>query len=199
MTHTGIRATFAATDTVSLTAGVNNGWNTTSTSYGPKTGELGATFTPSKTFSLSAQTYVGKNPSFDAQEILVDAVATFNATDVLNFVVSYDWGRQEQTQGLPNLDWNGIAAYANYAITERWRASLRAEYLNDQDGAVSGTKQRLKEATVTLGFAPLKSFELRIEGRYDKSDQNTFVRTLDTGEPMQDHQTGFAAQGVFKF
>src|SRR6516165_9996331 len=41
LTHTGVRATWAATDTFSLIAGVNNGWNTTSTSFGSKTGEVG--------------------------------------------------------------------------------------------------------------------------------------------------------------
>jgi Putative beta-barrel porin-2, OmpL-like. bbp2 len=34
LTHTGVRATWAATSTLNLAAGVNNGWNTTSTSYG---------------------------------------------------------------------------------------------------------------------------------------------------------------------
>jgi Putative beta-barrel porin-2, OmpL-like. bbp2 len=42
LTHTGLRATWAATSTLNLIAGVNNGWNTTSTSYGSKTAELAA-------------------------------------------------------------------------------------------------------------------------------------------------------------
>ena len=46
LTHTGIRATFAASDTLSLIVGVNNGWNTTSTSYGSKTGEFGLAWAP---------------------------------------------------------------------------------------------------------------------------------------------------------
>jgi hypothetical protein len=199
MTHTGVRATLAVGNAVSLIAGVNNGWNTTSTSYGPKTVELGAAFTPGKQFSLTAQAYVGKDPGFDAQKMLFDVVATINATDALSFVVSYDRGRQEQAQGLPNLDWNGIAAYANFALTDRWRLSLRVESLDDEDGFASGTKQRLKEATLTLGFAPLSNFDLRLEGRYDKSDQDTFVGSPDTGKAMEDHQTGFAVQGIFKF
>lgn len=205
LTHTGIRATYAVSDALSLVAGVNNGWNTTSTSYGSKTGELGVAWTPNKIFSLAAQGYVGKVQSYDAQRTLLDVVATYNATSALTFVLSYDWGKQEQTVGLPTLDWNGLAGYANYAFNDQWRVSLRAEYLNDKDGFVSGAAQKLKEATLTFGYDPVKNFELRLEARYDKSDQPTFVRTLNfaTSPPgvasFADSQTGFALQGVFKF
>ena len=201
LTHTGIRATYAVSDTLSLIAGVNNGWNITSTSYGSKTGELGVSFTPTKKFVLTAQAYVGKTQAYDAEKVLVDAVATFNATDALSFVLSYDWGKQEQNNAA-DLDWDGVVGYANYAFNERWRISVRAEYLNDKSGYNTGTVQKLKEATLTLGFDPVKSFELRLEGRYDKSDQPTFVRSVATATEPQtfaDNQTGFALQGVYKF
>ena len=41
--HTGVRATYAVTDTVSVIVGVNNGWNSTNTDFGSKTGEFSAT------------------------------------------------------------------------------------------------------------------------------------------------------------
>jgi hypothetical protein len=207
LTHTGIRATYAATDTLSLIAGVNNGWNYSSLSTsGSKTAELGVAWTPSKTFALTAQAYVGKDPTFDAQRTLVDAVATYSATDALTFILSFDWGKQEQhTAGDPDLDWNGAAFYTNYAFNDQWRVSLRLEYLDDKEGFVSGlvdTPQKLKEGTLTFGYSPVKSFELRMEARYDKSDKSTFVRTItnDTSiNPFADSQTGVALQGVFKF
>jgi hypothetical protein len=77
--------------------------------------------------------------------------------------------------------------------------------MDDKDGFVSGligTPQKFKEGTLTFGYAPVKSFELRIEARYDKSDKSTFVRTLTEDEsvnPFADNQTGFALQGVYKF
>src|SRR5882757_4848260 len=207
LTHTGVRATYAATDTLSVVGGVNNGWNSSSLSTsGSKTAEMGVAWTPSKTFSLAAQAYVGKDPTFDAQRILVDAVATYSATDALTFVLSYDWGKQQQhAAGDPDLNWNGAAFYTNYALNDQWRTSLRLEYLDDKDGFVSGllnTPQKLKEGTLTFGYAPAKSFELRIEARYDKSDKATFLRTINTDatiNPFADSQTGFALQGVYKF
>jgi len=207
LTHTGLRVTFAASDTLNIVAGVNNGWNYSSLSTsGSKTAEFGAAWTPSKTFSLAAQAYVGKDPTFDAQRTLIDAVVTYSATDALTLVLSYDWGKQEQhTAGDRTLDWNGVAFYTNYALSDQWRVSLRVEYLDDKDGFVSGligTPQKFKEGTLTFGYAPAKSFELRMEARHDKSDKTTFLRSINTdvtARPFADSQTGFALQGVFKF
>jgi len=203
LTHTGIRAMYAAGDTVNIIAGLNNGWNATSMSYGSKTAELGVAWSPNKRFALAAQAYAGKDQPYDAQKTLIDLVATYNAGDALTLVLNYDWGKQEQhLAGGPGLKWDGLAAYVNYAITGQWRVSVRAEYLDDKDGFNTGTVQKLKEGTVTLGYAPVKSFELRAEARYDKSDKSTFVRKIDVPQsvnPFADSQTGLVLQGVYKF
>jgi hypothetical protein len=206
LTHTGMRLTYAASDTLNVVAGVNNGWNYASlTASGSKTAEIGVAWTPSKTFSLAAQAYVGKDPNFDAQRTLVDAVVTYGVTDALTLVLSYDWGKQEQhAAGDPDFNWNGVALYVNYAVNEQWRVSLRLEYVDDKNGFVSGflgTPQKLKEGTLTFGYAPAKSFELRMEARYDKSDKATFLRSMSAEaiSSFADSQTGFALQGVYKF
>jgi hypothetical protein len=200
LTHTGVRATWAASDTLSLVGGINNGWNTTSTSYGSKTAELGAAFTPTKQLALNLQGYFGKVPVYDAERSFVDFVGTYNLTDALSFALNYDWGVQQQHTG-PDLKWNGFAAYVNYALDAQWRVSVRGEYLDDQDGFNTGTPQKLKEGTVTVGFAPTKSFELRAEVRYDRSDQQTFVKTAPGILPatLGDNQTELALQGIYKF
>lgn len=205
MTHTGIRATYAVSDTVNVIAGVNNGWNYSSLSTsGSKTGEFGLAWTPSKAFALTAQAYVGKDPAIDAPRTLVDLVATYNATDSLTFILSYDWGKQKQhADGDPDLDWNGAAFYTNYALTDKWRVSGRLEYLDDKGGFISGTPQTLKEGTLTFGYDPIKSFEVRLEARYDMSNKYTptFLRTINTDQSVTfaNNQTGFALQGIFKF
>ena len=201
LTHTGVRATWAATDTLSLVAGLNNGWNTTSTSYGSKTAELGAAFTPTKQLALNLQGYFGKVPGYDAERSFVDFVGTYSLTDALSFALNYDWGVQQQTVG-PDLKWNGFAAYVNYALDANWRVSARGEYLDDQNGFNTGTPQKLKECTLTIGFAPAKGFELRLEARYDWSDNQTFIKTpalAPLPATLSDNQTELALQGVYKF
>lgn len=222
--HTGIRATYALSDTFSLIAGLNNGWNTTSTSYGSKTGEMGIAWAPNKTFSLAAQSYVGKFggtvPGLDGVRSLVDVVGTYNATSALTFIVNVDWDRQDQAagSGTAAASWYGVAGYANYAFNDRWRISLRAEYLDDRDGFItsamasslplgvfypgSTSGQHLWEGTVTFGYDPTKNFELRLEGRYDTAQSAIFLRTRaleETPAELADSLSQVAVQGLFKF
>lgn len=215
LTHTGIRATFALSDTFNFIAGVNNGWNVMSTDYGSKTGELGIGWTPNKTFSLTTQAYFGRTPFTDdtgapaeGEKTLVDLVATYNATSALTFILNVDWDRQDNAiaglLGPSSATWYGAAGYANYAFNAQWRVSARLEYLEDEDGYLTGASdgQHLWEGTLTFGYDPTSNFELRIEGRYDTSQVNTFYRTttaIAALAPDGDSLSEIALQGVFKF
>lgn len=205
LTHTGVRASYAVTDTLSVIVGVNNGWNYTKIDYGSKTGELGVAFNPTKYVSLTAQLYAGKDPIYRAQRLFFDTVATLNATSALSLVVSYDWGRQETSTAtsaaLTGGDWEGVAGYINYQLSGEWRVSLRGEYLDDKDGTtlLTGARQSLKEGTVTVGYDPMASFELRLEGRYDTSSEPTFVRSVGPVTRYASDQSEIALQGVYKF
>jgi hypothetical protein len=201
MTHTGVRATWAATPTITLTGGVNNGWNVVSDSCGGKTAEVGVTVTPGKQLSLSAQAYFGKAPSpYGMDRSLVDLVGTYNITAALSIVLSYDRGWQSQPDS-GDMGWNGLAAYLNYAISAQWRLSARGEYFDDAGGFVTGARQKLAEGTLTLGYAPTSHFELRLEGRHDRSNHPTFSAATSGPQPtpFEDAQTEFAVQGLFKF
>jgi Putative beta-barrel porin-2, OmpL-like. bbp2 len=203
LTHTGIRATYALSDTLSIVAGVNNGWNITSTSYGSKTGEAGIAWTPSKVFSLTAQAYLGKALPYDAQKSLVDVVATYNVTSSLTLIANVDFNEQKDAFGANNdAKWEGFAGYANFTLNDRWRVSLRGEYLDDRDGFLTGDKQHLWEGTMTFGYSPVKSFEVRLEGRYDSAKVDTFYKTstaLAMVTPDADSLSEVALQGVYKF
>jgi hypothetical protein len=217
--HTGVRATFAASDQLSLIVGVNNGWDDLRDTNSSKTAELGVSYTPIKAVSLAAQGYFGKERvgglvGFGPEGVrkLVDIVAAWNVTDAFALGLNYDWGRQEgaANSGLTanNADtarWDGVAGYVNYQMNDQWRVSVRAEYFDDKDGYRTGLVQKWKEATVTLGFAPVKTFELRFEARYDKSDSNVFVRSLATDPETgaltdtSDNQGSIAVEALYKF
>jgi hypothetical protein len=181
VTHTGVRAAIAASDTVTVTLGVNNGWfydGAGASNTSSKTGELGVTFTPSKAFTLAAVGYYGRDCAYGlASECgsrttvgtasLLDVVATYNVSDALSLVGSIDYGTFKPSLGT-SANWTGYAAYVNYNINDMWRFSLRGEYFDDHDGFETGTpKTKLDEGTLTFAFMPDKHFEFRIEGRYD--------------------------------
>ncbi len=207
MTHTGIRATYALGDTVSLIVGINDGWNYTRIDSGSKTGEFGIALSPDGYFSLTAQAYVGKDPVVGANRTFFDAVGTYNATSSLSFVLSYDWGRQDSSAAIAGGDWNGVAGYINYRMSPKWRLSLRGESLDDRSGFIlgAGVPQRVDEGTVTVGYDPVARFELRLEGRYDSSSRRTFVESTGTRPGgatftrFSDHQSEAAVQAVYQF
>src|SRR5690348_2457891 len=62
-THTGVRATWALSDTVSLIGGVNNGWDQLTDANKGKTAELGATLNPIKPLSITLSGYSGQEPT----------------------------------------------------------------------------------------------------------------------------------------
>jgi hypothetical protein len=211
VTHTGLRASYAPSDTLKLTAGYNNGWDIIKESVASnclappatdcadgKTIELGVSATPIKMLSLAAAYYTGEElatTGIDTRNLL-DIIATLNLTDALSIVLNYDLGEQEKgTAAGGKAKWDGLAGYVNYKFSDAFRASLRAETFDDQDGYRTGTVQKLDEYTLTVGYSPAANLELRAELRQDKSDKNVFS---DGGNPT-DKQQLIALEAVYKF
>ena len=156
-THTGLRATYAASDKVTVITGVNNGWDQTvpvsasgaTGSTGP-TGELSVVLAPNSVVTWattlldgvaqgsSAASGFASSGTMLGNRTYVDSVLTINATDKLNLVADYAHGQQQNvilpTGTVGNATWDAIAAYANYQFTEVWRGSYRFERFNDPDG-----------------------------------------------------------------
>jgi hypothetical protein len=218
VSHTGLRSSFAVSDTLKFTLGVNNGWDiiresnsgnclttTPTTCADGKTVELGVSATPVKPLSLTASYYSGDEYSATSNQIgnrsLIDAVLSFAATDALTLVLNYDTGEQEKaTATAGTAKWNGTAAYVNYAFTDKLRGSFRLESFDDKSCirttcAAGASSQKLKESTVTVGYMVAKGFELR--GEYRKDDSNGQVFTKDGA--ATDKQTFYGVEAVYKF
>jgi putative OmpL-like beta-barrel porin-2 len=215
-THTGLRATWALSDTFSLIAGVNNGWDQLTDSNRGKTAELGLTANPIKPLNIAISGYSGKET---ATPIPTAAVPEGTRTSA-NLVVSYAFS-DAFSLGLEYLSvsqdkagptggkakYSGYAGYFTMQPSPKWRGVLRLESFDDHDGLHFGTvpggvasftggQVKYTEGTVTVAFIPADSFELRGEVRTDKADQTVFVdfkggtsKTLST----------VALQGLYKF
>jgi Putative beta-barrel porin-2, OmpL-like. bbp2 len=186
VTNTGVRVTYAATDKVNLILGVDNGWTNSqdSADSSDKTLEAGLAFTPSKALAFTLQGYYGRDNSnyvagngapVKTNISLLNTVLTWSATSAFTLVGSVDYGNVGSTSFTPSASWYGAALYGNYAVSDLWRVSVRGEYFDDRDGYLTknfatnyaGDDQKLKEITLTLGYDPIKSVEVRLEGRYD--------------------------------
>ncbi len=206
LSHTGLRAAYAGS-AATVTVGINNGWNYTGSpkifsgsSISGKTMELGISATPSKMYSFSGAVYSGEAPSGNGHgtKNLYDLVATINATDALSFVLNYDYVTQKNNTGTGGTSKaDGLAAYVNYTFNDQWSLTGRGEFLQDKDGALTGTTgNKLKEFTLALNYSPLKSTTLRAEVRQDKSSSNGPI--FDTGMTATS-QTSIELEGIYKF
>lgn len=207
-THTGARLTYAVSDAFSVTVGANNGWN--SQTYRHPTAELGATYTPIKPLTIILSAYVGNEPSAAAtgssQRQLLDAVVTWAATSKLMIIVNYDWAKQKDGVATgADASWNGVAAYAIFAVNDMWKVTLRGEYFNDKNGFATSYVnpttnvggQKWKEGTLSLSYSPSKSAELRLDLRDDTSDQDFFTET--NSSTPKSSQFSYGLEALYKF
>ncbi|MGH8673686.1 MAG: outer membrane beta-barrel protein [Burkholderiales bacterium] len=212
--HTGLRATYAFSDTFSLIGGVNQGWDDIKDTNSGKTGEVGLAWSPSKIVSLGVQTYFGKERAagltktelaaplqLEGQRKLLDAVLTINATEKLTFIVNYDKASQANTVNVTpvaatNSKWDGYAGYANYQFNDHWRLSFRTEAFNDKQGYRTGVVQKWKENTLTVAWLPTKPIELRAEVRRDRSNVASFLDR--DGVTGRNNNTSYGLQFLYK-
>lgn len=222
-THTGVRFAVAPADTLTLYAGLNNGWDQQKDTNNEKTLELGAAFTPNTMFSWTAQIYNGKEhvdstdlTSKNTDRLLFDTVLTVKPIDPLSIVFNYDYGKQKDAVddgngGLKDAKWAAYIGYVNFAFNDQWHISVRGELFDDKDGYRLGLSdldtssssfgelsKKTKALTLTVGYAPSANFEIRGEVRQDKTDKEAFYKTTEQ-TTITDKQTTVALETYYKF
>lgn len=207
-TFTGVRGLYAISNKLSMIAGVNNGPDTIRDWSRRKTIELGFTFSPNTIFTLSAIGYNGQERATSGTDVgplgtrtLIDLVGTITATDKLSFAANYDYAWQT-TASLPSGSlgkavWQGLAGYLNYKFTDKWSLSLRGEFFDDSNGYRTGVRQNWREATITLGYMPIKNLQLHAEVRRDFSNVSSF--TNSHGVTTSNNNQSFALECFYKF
>ncbi|HEY7118667.1 MAG TPA: outer membrane beta-barrel protein [Tepidisphaeraceae bacterium] len=115
-----------------------------------------------------------QGPRFDAETggtlYFLDAKAIWTPRADLTLAAEYLLGITSSSEG--QFTWTGFMLLANYDITDRWRVFGRWSYLDDTDGVVTGTAQRLHELSAGLAYTLVRNVELRGEYRHDFSDKN---------------------------
>jgi hypothetical protein len=201
-THTGVRATWAVSDTVSLIAGVNNGWDQLTDANKGKTAELGAILNPIKPLSITLSGYSGKEgvaPN-EGTRSSFNAVASYTIIDPLSVGLEF----LSVSQDIPGAGgsttkakYSGFAGYVTYMFTPKFRGVVRAESFDDKDGVHFGTVgTKYKEVTLTGAFLASDSFEARVEGRRDNATNTMFT---DFAGATSKTMTSIALQGLYKF
>jgi hypothetical protein len=205
-THTGLRATWAASDTISVIAGVNNGWDQLTDSNRQKTVELGLTLNPIKPLSITVSGYSGDEISTvtlqNGVRTTANIVASWAFTDAFSIGLEYLTFSQDKAVAAGKAKYSGLAGYLTWMVTPKFRSVVRLESFDDHDGFHFGTsglatpQVKYTEGTLTLAYLPADSFELRAEVREDKADQAVFIGYDGSTSKTQ---ATVALQGLYKF
>lgn len=186
--QTGFKATYAFDDAWSAQLHLLNGWQNIGDNNDGKAVGTQVAYSKGK-LSASFNTFLGPELPNDTRDYraLGDLVLTYRPAPPWSVGASVDLAREGRSRGR-GVGWSGEALYARWAPPRsRTALALRAERFDDEDGAISGTPQRLKEATATLEHRPAPPLIVRLEGRYDRSSADVFAgdRVGSDGQPLR--------------
>ena len=172
--HSGVRATYAPTDKITVMANLVNGWNNVIENNSAKTFGAQVIFKPTAALSLAQNYMAGPEQADNTVDWrqLSDTTVTYVVNPKLSVMGNYDYGTD--TVAGARVHWQGVAAYAKLQATPWLAFSPRFEVYDDASGFTTGVAQRLKEGTATVELKPTDTFMWRIEYRAEFSDAPSF-------------------------
>jgi len=188
-THTGVLASWAANDRVTIHGGIDRGWDNFEDLNDSEAFLGGITVTnEDKDRSLAYALHTGDEANFfngiNANRFVQSIVYSNNLTDDLKYVFETDYGIQDGIAA-PDAEWYGVNQYLIRTINECWSWGVRAEWFRDDDGtrvapvgdftggntaSVGGFAGNFYEVTAGLNWKPNANWIVRPELRYDWYD-----------------------------
>ncbi|MDH5789854.1 MAG: porin [Nitrospinota bacterium] len=208
-THTGLRATYAFTDQLSVMGMVANNWeesgvndNNTDKTYG-----LQVAYSPTDKIGVllnwaggNQGTTGGGTPSTNSNfRHIYDIVVDIALTSQLSLQLNGDYGTEQNGDTITGgtAQWWGYAGIARYDINKWFSMNLRSAYFNDADGFRMGAmNNKLWEVTVTPEFRINENMVVRLEYRHDESNIAVFEDENGAGTG---HQDTFAMNALIHF
>lgn len=174
--HFGARATLPVSKTFTAGVQVVNGWNSLGTNNSFETVGLVGNFTWKKlTWANDYYTGPQQEGPVRAYRHLYDTTVVLLPSGKGNVYFNFDYGSDKQP-GAQRQNWSGVAVAGRYQLTNRLAVAPRVELFNDSDGFATGTRQSVKEFTLT-GEAKLREGLIaRLEYRRDSSDKPYYDR-----------------------
>lgn len=176
-THTGLRLTYGTGSWLSATAMVVNGWDVVADNNRAKSIGAQITLVPLQGMSFCLG-YIGgaeRDTNNADMRHLFDVVGSWKLTDRFTIGGNADYGMERSlvTPG-KNAVWRGVAGYVKLALSEPFSLALRGEAFQDRNGVRTGTKQILKELTLTPEYHMTRNIAVRADLRLDLSDKDVF-------------------------
>jgi len=179
--HFGLRATMPVGKYFSAGVHLVNGWNNVEDNNTGKTVGLMGVFNTSKVTWTNTY-HVGPEKTGTNQGLrhLYDTTLLVNPTKIASFYINFDYGVDKKVLSGESR-WVGVAGAARFALTPHFALAPRLEWFNDADGFATGTRQKVKEVTMTAEYKFIDGVLSRLEYRRDWSDQPFFDRGGNPG------------------
>ncbi|HTM44806.1 MAG TPA: porin [Polyangiaceae bacterium] len=181
--HTGLRANYAISDSIGLTALVVNGANTVVDDNDKPSLGLQIGVTPSDAFSLYAGYLGALEPKTDNDPFshFFDVVATVSAGD-FKLILNGDYDVDAVTTaggGTSNASFYGVSAAAGYTLNEMVGLAVRYEHLGDSDNVIYATPKAtsLNTLTGTIDLHPVRGMTnliVRWDNRMEFASERIF-------------------------
>jgi opacity protein-like surface antigen len=175
--HVGLRAAFAASDKLSVSGFLVNGWNNDSVIYEGKPGlAIAASVAPSDKLTWVANFMSSlevPDPAAPRRNIF-DTTLTLSPSSRFSVMANFDYGKEG------GVKWWGLAGYARYQATPTWALAGRYEYLDDTDGGFMTIGQTAQTFTVTSDHRVADALKVRLEYRLDRTKNDYFERSDGT-------------------
>ena len=174
-THSGVMATWAANDKLSLVGGWSGGMNQTFYNQDDNTIIFGAIFTPVQKISLEYYGAVGRDKSrhnstggnFNDHYFFQSLIMSLKPNNRWEYVL--EWSLCNMNNGMKPREYSGFYGINNELIcrlNEQWAVGFRAEWMHAFEG--EGDNANFYEYTVGLNWTPSKWLLVRPEMRYDR-------------------------------
>lgn len=202
-THTGLKATYQINENAEFTLIGTNGWDNVDDNNNAKSIGTQLIVNLTDNLTLYANGIVGPEQDDDNDDwrYLANLILEYAFNDQLTFVVNGVYGHEDDVDTITTVpaivsttvagvtaldvatvdivteddaDWGAISAYARYQVNDRWALTTRSEIFFDEDGSRTGVEQDVWEITQTIEYAINDDARVRLEGRYDHSDEDFF-------------------------
>lgn len=181
-THTGLRATYTFTPTLTASLLVVNGWDTVRDNNRGKSVGAQVAVSPGAGLNLTLN-YLG-GPEQDGEDSRLRHVGNVVATwrrGRVDLMLDAGLG-VEALDGGDHAVWWGAAGYVRVGLAPCMSAALRVEHFRDDDGTRTGVAQTVDEVTLTAEARPAEGAALRAELRADHASAPAFVTSDGTSQ-----------------
>jgi Putative beta-barrel porin-2, OmpL-like. bbp2 len=199
--HTGVKLDIAASDKIAFMFGINNGLDSKDDNNKSKGFAGQITLKPTSKFTTYLN-YFTSDEGADSKDQYswYDIVSTLQATEKVALGLNATLGQNAAGS------WNGVALYANAALSTKTSLGIRVEQFNNAKGAIylkdaNGDGVSTTGITLTGNVNVSDNLKFKPEYRFDtyKSAKSTFQLYDKAGNLTKDSQSTLGAALIFLF